>query len=74
MPEFTRTWHYTSDDYEADQALPPMPEGHHLDPCGRIDQPHMSRFTRMLFAARQYEMELTDPRRVNWVRCEFVWL
>ena len=72
-PQFTREWIYTSADYEADRLLPPMPEGHRIDPCGPLDQPHMSRFTRLMLEAHRYQSGITSPLCLNWVRCEFIW-
>lgn len=59
MPEHTRQWGYTSIDYEADRAA--------------------AGFDSTLFAKRRtealdYARGLMDPRAVNWVRMEFVWL
>jgi hypothetical protein len=72
--EHTRQWVYTSDDYDADQALPPMPEGHQLDLNGPLDQPHMSQFSRMLIESQRYAGGLIHPSHLNWVKHEWIWL
>ena len=72
LPEYNRSWPYTDVDFEADMALPPMPDGHKLDPNGPLDQPHMSRFTRMQFEAQRYYSSLINPLCLNWA--ELKWM
>ena len=74
MEEYTKSWLYTSVDWEADAALPAMPEGYELDRSGPLDQPHMSRFTRMMFEMERYAGTLIHPARCNWVRTEWLWI
>jgi hypothetical protein len=59
-PEYTKKWFYTEADYEADKA--------NTDPSAE------NNFTRMMVEASQYAISLTDPRRINWVRTDFIWL
>jgi hypothetical protein len=73
MPEHGKRWFYTSEDYEADSALPPMPEGHKIDMNGPLDQPHMSRFTRMHLEAMQYYSGLCHPAYLNWAEITWIW-
>lgn len=61
MEEFSKAWHYTSQDYEADCAMP-------------VDTAEQSRFQRMAAEARAYADGLVDPRRLNWVTCTWMWL
>lgn len=74
MPEYTRVWHYTSADLEHDSNVPPMPEGHKIDMNGPADQPHNTRFTGMLIEANLYATGLVNPRMVNWVRLDWMWM
>ena len=62
MPEFTKQWGYTSGDYQTDV------ESLSQEPVGR------SLFLERLDAAHAYGRSLTDPRAVNWVRIEFMWM
>lgn len=59
--EHTRTYFYTSDDYEADIAADRDGEAGNL-------------FTDRMKEAHGYAMGLSDPRYLNWVRIEFMWL
>lgn len=74
MPQYTKQWAYTSEDYEADGKLPPMPEGHSIDMNGPLDQPHMSKFTRMHIEAMRYYSQMVHPYMLNWVTIEWMWL
>jgi hypothetical protein len=60
-PEFTKAWEYTSADYESDCQLPDEPEA-------------MSAYRRMAGEAQAYAASLQDPRGLNWVRLEWMWL
>lgn len=73
MPEHTRRFFYTSEDYEADAKLPPMPEGHVIDLNGPLDQPHMSTFTRRHIEAMRYYSSLVHPSFVNWADLTWIW-
>jgi hypothetical protein len=59
MPGYSRVWNYTDMDRDADRT-------HHG--LGR------SRFEQMRHDSRRYADELTDPRKLNWVRHEWMWL
>lgn len=59
MPEHSRAWNYTSADYEADYKLPE-------------DQP--TKFVAMRTEAQAYADQLFDPRVLNWVKLEWIWL
>lgn len=74
MAEHTKVWQYTDVDFAADGALPPMPEGYELDLCGRLDQPHMSRFTRMLIEMQRYQSSVISPAHLNWAKAEWMWM
>jgi hypothetical protein len=73
MPEYGKLWCYTSEDYEADSALPPLPEGHAIDMNGPLDQPHMSRFTRLHIEAMRYYSGLVSPAHLNWAELTWIW-
>lgn len=59
MPEYTRNWGYTSEDYEHDQTVPQ-------------DQPTI--FSQRLQEAHDYAMGLSNPAYVNWVRVDWIWV
>ena len=59
MPEHTRTWNYTSADYEADCVLP---------------EEQTPKFIQLRSEAQEYADSLSDPRRLNWVRLEWTWI
>lgn len=61
MTEYSKRWLYTSSDYETDIA-------------NANDGKQENRFTEMMKEAHDYALSLTDPRRVNWVRTDFLWL
>jgi hypothetical protein len=73
MAEFCKEFLYTSEDYEADQKLPPMPEGYKIDMNGPLDQPHMSRFTRLHMEAMRYYSGLVSPAHLNWAQISWIW-
>jgi hypothetical protein len=59
IPEYTKQWGYTSDDYEADKIVPQ-------------EQPTV--FSRRLQEAHDYAMGLSNPAYVNWVRVDWIWV
>jgi hypothetical protein len=59
MPEYTRHWEWTSED----QALLDAGDGEARE-----------RYIALHGASREYAASLEDPRRVNWVRRDWVWL
>lgn len=59
MPEYSRQWGYTSQDYEADSKVRPE---------------DITRFAARRDEAISYARDAIDPSRVNWVRLEFMWL
>jgi hypothetical protein len=59
MPEYTKRWGYTSDDYEQDKKVPK-------------DQPTI--FSTRLQEAHDYAMGLSNPAYVNWVRVDWIWV
>ena len=60
IPEFTKQWHYTSQHFEEDAR-------HAEEPA------YQPIFMKMLAEATAYQCQLTDPRRLNWVRLTFLW-
>ncbi len=73
MAEHGKIWAYTIEDYEADLALPAMPEGHMIDMNGPLDQPHMSRFTRIHIEAMRHYSGLVHPSHLNWAELTWIW-
>ena len=59
MPEHTRRWTYTSADYEQDAALP----------AGEL-----SIFELRIQEAHDYAIQLSNPRHLNWVRVDWMWI
>jgi hypothetical protein len=59
MPEYTKNWGYTSEDYELDKKVPP-------------DQSTI--FSKRLQEAHDYAMGLSNPAYVNWVRVDWEWV
>lgn len=57
MPEYTRTWHYTSEDFAADNCLPRGDSG---------------RFQATQKEARDYADSLQNGN-LNWVNSAYVW-
>jgi hypothetical protein len=61
MDEYSKAWYYTSPDYEKDCERDP-----------ESTDPNI--FTTMLIEVNDYAMSITDPRTVNWVKMEFMWV
>jgi len=59
LPEYFRQWAYTSSDFEKDRATPD-------------DQPTI--FQKLDEEAHTYARSITDPRRLNYVKLEFIWI
>lgn len=59
MPEYTKTWAYSSDGYEKDRLTPQ-------------DQPTI--FSKMLDEAHEYAKGLSNPAHVNWTRVDWIWV
>lgn len=59
MPEHSRTWCYTSVDYEHDATVPP-------------DEP--TRYAKTRDEAQAYADRLMDPRSLNWVKFDWFWV
>lgn len=59
MPEHSRQWGYTSQDYEADKQLA---------------QHERTAFVIRRDEALAYARDSIDPAQVNWVELKFVWL
>jgi hypothetical protein len=59
IPEHSKSWHYTSTDFEADQLIPK-------------DQP--TKFSTMLDEAHEYAKGLSNPAYLNWVKVEWMWI
>jgi hypothetical protein len=57
MPEFTKQWFYTSDDFEKD----------------RESTEPINIFTSKLKEAYEYAAQMTDPAHINWVDLSFIW-
>ena len=63
MPSYTKQWDYTSLDFERDvEALKQDPERQTSDFIEKMD------------AAHAYARSITDPRAVNWVKVEWIWV
>lgn len=58
MQEYTRRFHYTSDDKAADKKKTPT---------------EITLFTAQMFVAHQYAQGLTNPGNINWVEITFIW-
>lgn len=61
IDEFTRTWHYTSQDHEEDQK-------HGQEPF------HHARFSKMRAEALDYCCQVSMPSVNNWAELTFLWL
>ena len=59
MPEYSKQWGYTSEEYEADAKTPG-------------DQPTI--FSKLLDEAHGYAKGLSNPAYVNWVRVDWIWV
>lgn len=58
LPEYTRHWHWTSQDQE-------------LLAGGDADA--LERWIRMAGESREYAATIEDPSKVNWVRRDWLW-
>jgi len=62
-PQYTKHWGYTDLDFEDDvKAMEKDPER------------RTSKFIERMDAAYFYARSITNPRAVNWVHVEFVWV
>lgn len=59
MPEYSKRWSYTDEDYGKDKEVPP-------------DQTTI--FSTRLQEAHDYAMGLSNPTYVNWVRVDWIWV
>lgn len=59
IPEHTRQWGYTSDEYEKDNQTP-------------FDQPTI--FSSRLEEVHRYAMSLSNPAYLNWVTVDWIWV
>lgn len=59
IPEYTKQWFYTSEDFEADRAIPPD---------------HPTKFSNLDELVHTYARSITNPAYVNYVRVEFLWV
>jgi hypothetical protein len=59
MAQYTKQWEYDSGDYELDRKTPG-------------DMPTI--FSLRLSEAHDYAMGLSNPRYVNWVRIDWIWI
>ena len=59
MPEYTKRWGYTSEEYEQDMKTP---------------QDQKTIFSMRLQEAHDYAMGLSNPRYTNWVRVDWIWV
>ena len=59
IPQYTKRWCYTSEDFEKDREVPQ-------------DQPTI--FSTRLQEAHDYAMGLSNPAYVNWVRVDWIWV
>lgn len=59
MPKYTRRWAWTSDDQQKLVAG---------------DEEAKVKYVRIAGESREYAASLEDPRTVNWVRRDWLWL
>lgn len=59
--EHTKMWVYTSEDYEFDITT-------------KLKDGVPTRFEEMMMEATLYAQSITDPRYLNWVKMEWMWL
>lgn len=59
MTEYTRQWVWTSADQEA---------------LGQSDIKAQEKWIRLAGESREYAASLENPRRLNWVRRDWLWL
>lgn len=58
IPEYSKQWVYTSDDFEADKSVPK-------------NQPTI--FSKLDEEVHLYARHITNPFYVNYVRVDFLW-
>ena len=63
IPDYSRQWCLTSEQWEKDLAAANQ---------GNPDPPWT--FLAYQTAAREYAQSLENPRSLNWVKCEWMWL
>jgi hypothetical protein len=59
MDQFTKRWSYDTNDYELDLTVP---------------QNKPTIFSQQLAEAHDYAMGLSNPKCVNWVRVDWIWI
>ena len=59
IPEYSRQWGYTSSEYEKDCQTP---------------ESEPTIFQKRDIEVHEYARSITDPRRVNYVKLEFLWV
>jgi hypothetical protein len=59
IPELSKRWTYSSEDYRKDCEMAKEQE---------------TKFTALLKEAHAYALQTTDPRLVNWVTVEWIWI
>ena len=69
LPELTKQWNYTSDEFEADREATKdeVPGSEHPEKPPTIFQTKRDE-------AIAYWTELNDPARLNWADCQFYWV
>lgn len=68
IPEYTRTWHYTSDEYARDKA-----DGNDIPGKeGEAFVPDSGRFNELKYDASVYA-EFLQKGGLNWVNLAYVW-
>lgn len=61
IPEYSKQWSYNNDDYENDVVSYDGGETPSI-------------LDRYLKEAHDYSISITQPRYVNWVRLEWIWI
>jgi len=59
IPEYSRRWSWSSEDQAKLEAE---------------DKEAFHKYVRIAGESREYAASLEDPRRVNWVRRDWIWL
>lgn len=59
IDQYSKVWEYTCGDYKNDQKKGPT---------------ELTRLSEILMEVTQYQIALSDPCYVNWVRSEFIWI
>jgi hypothetical protein len=59
IPEYSRRWSWSSEDQAKLEAE---------------DKEALYKYVRIAGESREYAASLEDPRRVNWVRRDWIWL